>query len=565
MPTEDEPLLPSTVKSTATDGFDSLTLEAARTMSPIEFERLFGYAGTDEVPCVHPDHLAKAPKGCQWYVRYRPAPKNPKARDRKVDSFELVVKERERELPGGGTTVDPKRVIALQAKEPDAARLEAVILLARRQGRRRRATSWPIEKIQGLLVADVLEKYAEVYLLSPSEEEQKRVANHTRRSYLSGVRAFQKAFPALEVGDIGDWIPQTYDMRASDRTLRTRTSDQHASRRGIKLGLKLLGVANYDSSWVIPDPGMLDKIAWTPDQYDRLMAAADGYVFAEDGSPVMVEGPDGPVQLRRDSRSINYRKAWRRGIPFLTYTVSRHGRLAKTRWLPPEVDPADGLPLPPNDRPWLEVLDDCILYRRDGESRVDSTKGRDGNQIPKVFEAEVRSWYEEDMACGREWVFHQRDGSRFTDWHIGKEAFRNIVADAGLDIRRVPHHLKDLSVQISDEAGMGRDILAAHADTTERTLAKKYGDPAREALLAHAADKLTQGAWRERAARKTKVTKLFADNRAKNRAKNRCGDDAVATTSGGDKTSAKSVVEEAANRLKRIRPRPDRERRRAAG
>lgn len=515
MPTGDETLLPSTVKSTATDGFDSLTVDAAHAMSPIEFERLFGYAGLDAVPCVHPDLLAKAPRGCEWYVRHRPAPKNPKPRDRKVDAFELVVKERERELPGGGTTVDPKRVIALQSKEPDAARLEAVIFLARRQGRRRRATSWPIEKIQGLLVCDVLEHYAGVYLLNPPEEEKKRVGNHTRRSYLSGVRAFQKAFPALEVGDISDWIPEMYDMRASHRTLRTRTSDQHASRRGVKLGLKLLGVANYDSNWTIPDPGMLDKIKWTPDQFDRLKAAADGYLFEADGSPKMVAGMDGPVQMRRDRRSINYRKAWRRGIPFLTYTVSRHGRLAKTRWLPPEVDPMDGQPLPENDRPWLEVLEDRILYHRDGETRVDSTKGRDGNQIPKEFEAEVRSWYEEDMACGQEWVFHQRDGSRFTDWHIGKEAFRNIVADAGLDMRRVPHHFKDLSVQISDEAGIGREVLAAHADTTVRTLEKKYGEPAREALLAHAADKFSQKAWRERAARKAEVTQLFAENRAK--------------------------------------------------
>jgi hypothetical protein len=82
-------------------------------------------------------------------------------------------------------------------------------------------------------------------------------------------------------------------------------------------------------------------------------------------------------------------------------------------------------------------------------------------------------------------------------------------------MRRVPHHFKDLAVQMSDEAGIPREVLAAHADTTTGILARKYGEPGREALKEHAAERMTQSAWRARAARKTKVAKLFEEGRVR--------------------------------------------------
>jgi hypothetical protein len=511
MPIAADPVL-RPLPSTSRDGLD-LTVAEARAMSSELFRRTFGFAGLDDVTTVGPGFRDRSPRDCGWYVRFRPRPQNPKPKDRKIDSWELVVKSPQPQSEGG--TGAGRKVYGLDAKEADAARLEALVFLARKSGRRIRATTWPVERIESLLVRDVLEAYADGYLLDPSEEEKRQKVDQTRTSYLSGVRAFQAAFPALEVGDIGDWIPRKYDLRASHRSPQTRHTDLHAAKRGVRLGLKQLGVANYDAGWKVPGIGMLPKVSWMPDQYDRLRAAADGYVFGTDGTPRMVETKDGPVPLRRSRRAIDHRGAWRRAIPFLTWTVTRHGRLATTRWLPPEVDPADGLPLPAHDRPWIEVLDHGIFYHRDGESRYEGNKRRGGNKIPKEFEAEVRAWYEADMALGREFVFHKRDGARFLHAYIGRPAFNNIVADAGLDMRRVPHHFKDLAVQMSDEAGIPREVLAAHADTTTEMLARKYGEPTREALKEHAAEKMTDAAWRGRAARKAEVTKLFEQGRAR--------------------------------------------------
>ena len=200
MPTKDGHRLPPTVKSTVKDGLDASGRAGPRHVGE-EFARVFGVASLDHVALVGPSFLEKAPKGCQWYVRFRPAPANPGLKDRKRDSYELVVKAPQRAAPEAGNeiAVNPKRT-GLRAKDPDAARLEAVILLARKSGRSRRATNWPIEMIQGLLVCDVLDTYVDVFMIDPSEDKKKKYVPHTRDSYRLGIRAFQKAFPPLARG-----------------------------------------------------------------------------------------------------------------------------------------------------------------------------------------------------------------------------------------------------------------------------------------------------------------------------------------------------------------------------
>ncbi|MGT2502702.1 hypothetical protein ACVOMS_21400 [Bradyrhizobium guangxiense] len=129
-----------------------------------------------------------------------------------------------------------------------------------------------------------------------------------------------------------------------------------------------------------------------------------------------------------------------------------------------------------------------MLYHRDGEARHDGNKRRRGNRIPTAFEPQVRAWYEEDRAAGHEFVFHRRDGARYGGRSLGRATFKRIVEDAAVEMARVPHHFKDLFVQLADEAGMERDVAAAHADTTAKTLGRKYGEPVRTAFLDRAAE-----------------------------------------------------------------------------
>ena len=520
MPTDHDASDMRTAPSTTTDGLD-LTVEEAREMPAEEFCRVFGLRSLDDVPLVAPGHLTRAPRPCEWYVRHRPADKDPGPKGRKTPGYELVVKVPQHAAPeaGGAMCVNPRH-IGLQAKDAGGARLEALVFLARKSGRRRRATNWPIERIQGLLVRDVLEVYMKVFIRVPLEGEDKledAVKIKVRRTYGNSIKAFIAALPELEVGDVVDGLLEKYLAYRSNRKLSTRLRDLYTVRRSLKLGLQELGVPpTYNVHFRIPDPGMTPKAVWTVDEYDRLRAAADGYLFEPGGAPKMVPGPDGPVQMRRmDSWTWESRGAWRRAIPFLAYTASRHGRLARTRWVPPEAEPMDGKRLPKLDRPWLEVLDDGIFYHRDGEARCDSNKRRGGNMIPKEFEPTVRAWYEADLARGYEFVFHKRDGSRYSSGReLCRGTFKHIVEDAGIDPDRVPHHLKDLAVDWSDEAGVDRDTLAVHADTTAGTLNRKYGSPRRTALLERAAAEITQDAWRVRGTRKANVTKLFRKARA---------------------------------------------------
>ena len=418
--------------------------------------------------------------------------------------------DRTSERDGSTPSADGKPLrIGLQAKDADAARLEALIFLARKADRRRRAGDWKIARIQSLLCTDLLEKYIGMYLADPPEGvAEDATAKATRITYRSKLRAFQKAFPALEVGDVGDWIVKAYDERAKHRSAATRPSDLHTARRALKQALIDAGVQNYTLHFTIPDPGMLPKIAWTPAEYDRVRAAADGWLHNPGGTPKMVPGPDGLVPARRSARSVEDREAWRRAILFLPYTGNRNGRLPPTRWVPPEAPPADGLPLP--DRPWIEVTKDEIRYHSDGEARHDSNKRRGGRIIPDEFAPVVRRWYEHDLKNGFEFVFHKRRGLRYGGRHLDRQTFKRILEDAAVDPSRVPHHFKDLCVQWSDEAGVDREALAVHMDTIPKTIARKYGDPKRWALKRQAAKRLKQGAWRKRGRSNVKVAQLFA-------------------------------------------------------
>src|SRR6476620_12428134 len=101
MPTAHDARLLRTAPSTNPDGLD-LTVAEARALSRELFVRAFGVDCLDDVPLVASGHLERAPRGCGWYVRFRPAPANPGPKDRKVDSWELIVKAPQRAEPAAG-------------------------------------------------------------------------------------------------------------------------------------------------------------------------------------------------------------------------------------------------------------------------------------------------------------------------------------------------------------------------------------------------------------------------------------------------------------------------------
>ncbi|MDE5465944.1 hypothetical protein [Bradyrhizobium sp. CSS354] len=211
MPTTDDARLLRIAPSTNPDGLD-LTLAEARAMSGELFRRTFAVADLEEVPLVHPGRfLERAPRGCTWYVRFEAAPKKSGGKDRKQDRYVLAVKAPQMAGPeaGGGVAVAP-RVYVLEAKEPDAARLEALVFLARRSGRRIRMSHWPIERIEGLSCKDLLESYRLENLgPRPDGKEDANRKKKTRETYDQAVRVFQRVFAELEIGDLkGDWLPR---------------------------------------------------------------------------------------------------------------------------------------------------------------------------------------------------------------------------------------------------------------------------------------------------------------------------------------------------------------------
>ncbi|HEV7600107.1 MAG TPA: hypothetical protein VGO49_07585 [Bradyrhizobium sp.] len=551
MPTEVQVRLPPTVPSTSLDGLD-LTVAEARVMPAELFGRTFGVASLDDVPTVGPGFRDRKPPGCRWYVRFRPAPTDPKPKDRRTDAWELVVKAPVRAQPaaGGGMAGAPKS-FGLRAKDADGARLEALVRVARAQGRKLRATTWPIERVEALSCCDLLGRYlAESLGDPPPGRKETRSRRTTRRTYRAAIKCFQRAFPELEVGDCKGRI----DLRYAERTGRPPTScyvDLKTVKRALNAMLDALGVPkSYRIGFDNHDPGRLRKERWSVAEYDRLLAAAAGWRHNPDGTPMMVPGPSGPVQARRRPES---RKAWLRAIEFLTYTASRNGQIFLTRWLPPEVDPADGRPLGEDGegRPWLDVREDCIEFLRDGEVRYDGNKRKGANFIPREFEATVRAWYEEDMTNGVEFVFHKRTGARYgrrlCNWTFGQ-----IVKDAGLGRRKV-HHLKDLALQWADCAELRRSLLAAHADTSERMLERTYGPSGQTDLLEAAAEKITQKAWRKKGADRAARVEKFVQARGRARSASGHGANSPADAAAG--TAVAPGVEASASAPAAPRPR----------
>jgi hypothetical protein len=532
MPIEVEARLPPTVRSTNLDGLD-LTVAEARGMSAELFGRTFGVASLDDVPTVGRGFLDRKPPECGWYVRFRPAPTDPKPKDRKFGTWEMIVKApvRTRSAAGAGVAVAPKS-FGLRAKDADGARLEALVRLARAQGRKLRATTWPIERIEALSCCDLLGRYlAENLGDPPPGRKETRAKRKTRQTYRAAIKCFQRVFPELEVGDCKGRI----DLRYAERTGRPPTScyvDLKTVKRALNGMLDALGVPKtYRVGFDNHDPGGLRKERWTVAEYDRLLAAAAGWRHNPDGTPLVVPGPSGPVQARRNPQS---RQAWLRAIEFLTYSASRNGQIFLTRWLPPEVDPADGRPLGEDGegRPWLDVREDCIEFLRDGEVRYDGNKRRGANFIPREFESTVRAWFEADMAKGIEWVFHKRTGARYGE-RLCNWTFRQIVKDAGLGKRKIAHHLKDLAIEWADCAELRRSMLAAHADTSEVTLERRYGPSEKADLLEAAAERITQTAWREKGARRAARIEEFVQARDRARsASKRAANSAAAVKTG---------------------------------
>jgi len=532
MPTDEQARLLRTAPSTAIDGLD-LTVAEARAMSRELFKRTFDVASLDDVPLVGPGFLERAPRDCKFYVRFRPAPKNPKPKDRKADAMELVVKVPQRAEPeaGGGIAVNPKRYV-LSAKEPDAARLEALVFLARKSGRRIRASTWPVERVESLSAFDLLESYIGRKLgPAPEGVSIRRGKAKTRETYRYACRAFQRAFPETEIGDLkGDWIADEYERRTG-RSPRSRFADLRTVRMALHSELAMLGTEDYEVGFANPDPGRLQKRPWTPEEYDRVLRAADRWILAPDGTPL-------------GRRALSDRGAWKRGIEFLPYTASRPGRLPLIRWVPPWVEPADGLPLPVDDRPWIEVTEEGPIYfHRDGEVPYKGNKRRAGNVVPVEFAPTVREWFEEDAAAGIEFVFHRKGGRRYESLHIGNWTFRQIIADAGLPPGRMPKNFKDLAVEWADAARMRRETLAAHASTRSQTLASTYGEELRTALLEEAADAMAQTGWRKKAARRAGIAQRFAGGRARaTEAKSLVVESSAAKSSAAKSSAAKTAA-----------------------
>lgn len=506
-PTADDARLLRIGPSTNPDGLD-LTVAEFNALSVELRQRTFGVSGLGEVPLVGKGHpLDRAPGGCRWYVRFEAAPKEPGEKGRKQDRYVLVVKAM-RTAEGGAALAS--KVHVLEAKEAEAALLEALVFLARKSGRRIRMSSWPVERIESLSCRDLLERYRKQNLgPRPDGKEDAHRKKKTRRTYDQAVRAFQRAFPEKEIGDLKDHsLAREYEVRTG-RPATSRYADLKTVRMCLNGQLAADG-ALYAVKLHNPKVGRLKKTAWTVDEYDRLLKAAEGFVFEPGGAPKMVDGPDGPVQMRRPAHN---RVAWRRAIEFLPYTASRHGRLPLTRWVPPEVEPTDGLPLPKDDRPWIEVTGEGIFYHRDGEVDHASNKGRKGNMIPAQLAPDVLAWLEADIAENRQFVFHRCDGQRYRGPKLGWQTFKWIVRDAGIVGRRIPHHLKDLAKEWAEAAKLRLEAFAEHADTSAETLSETYGDALRAALLQEAAEELTQDAWRAKGSRRTAIAERFAAGR----------------------------------------------------
>ncbi|MBJ7405432.1 MAG: hypothetical protein JHD07_19845 [Bradyrhizobium sp.] len=545
MPVGFEDMLPPLAPSVALDGLD-LTPAEIRALSSETFVRVFTLPSFDHVPVVGPGFLRRRPPGAEWWLRFRAKPKSEKgpespsadpterSKDRQSDSWLLVFKAPVYAPPeaGGGVAISPD-TMTLKAKDVEGAKAEALIMIARGQRKTIRATTWPIERIERLNCKEMLQAYLDVDLKKPEIRQKKKgeiprrrgkarkstegatevpedevKANKAERklwrTYRAAIEAFQDAFPTLEIGDCKGRIDMRIDQAFEERAL-LEPSSRFAYLKTVQMALNAIlerkGVPEtYRVKFANKDPGPLVKPNWTLAEYDRLMASSRGWCHHPGGAPKMVDIAGCRTQLRRLA-AIRHRKAWSRMIPFLAYSVSRNGQIHLTRWVPGSEEPGGRQFARGEERPWLEVLDDCIVFHRDGNERYDGNKRHGWNFVPKEFEPEVRRWYEEDMAAGIEWVFHKPDGERYGEC-LPSWTFRQIVADAGLPKGTTAHSLKDLAMAWADAAGVPRPVISEHADTSEKTIDRNYGPTRKVDVLETARDTISQKPWRAKEERR---------------------------------------------------------------
>ncbi|MCA1542011.1 hypothetical protein I6F18_18795 [Bradyrhizobium sp. NBAIM32] len=538
MPTGIEDMLPPLAPSASLDGLD-LTPAEMRALSPEMFARVFALPSIDHVPAVGSGFLKRRPPGATFWLRFRAAPDKDeesapgepakRSKNRQIDAWQLVFKAPVyAPAEAGGGVAIKTGTVTLKAKDLEGAKAEALIMIARAQGKTIRATTWPIERIERLNCSAMLKAYLEVDLAKPRSKRRKgdKPARRGRktpdtaevlkddvkptrderklwRTYRAAIEAFRFAFPTLEIGDckgridlrIGQAFEERAGLEPTSRYAYLRTVQMALNEILGRMGVPVTYRVNFENR----DPGPLPKPNWTPDEYDRLRAAAEGWRYHPGGAPMMIPGPQGLVQARRP-RPEN-RDAWSFMIPMLAYSVSRNGQIHLTRWVPGTVEPRGRKFARGEERPWLEVLPDCIVFHRDGNERYDGTKRHGWNFIPKEFEPEVRARHARDMAAGIEWVFHKPDGERYGE-RLPSWTFRQIVADAGLPEGTTPHSLKDLAVAWADAAGIPRPTFSEHADTSEKTIDRTYGPSRKVDVLEAAAEQFSQKPWREKEERR---------------------------------------------------------------
>jgi hypothetical protein len=541
MPDGIEDMLPPLAPSASLDGLD-LTPAEMRALSPETFVRVFTLPSMDHVPAVGSGFLKRRPLGAGWWLRFRAAPNKDeesasaepakRSKDRQSDAWQLVFKAPVHAPPeaGGGVAI-ATGTVTLKAKDLEGAKAEALIMIARAQMKTVRATTWPVERIERLNCAALLQAYLDVDLKKPRRKKRKKgektrgkgrkAADATDApegeekptkaerklwgTYRAAIEAFQRAFPTLEIGDCKGRIDLRIDDAFEERAMLESTS-RYAYLKTVQMALnetlRRLGVPpeNYRVKFANQDPGPLVKPNCTVAEYDALRAAALGWLHHPGGAPMMVEGPGGLVQARRKN-VVENRDAWSFMIPFLAYSVSRNGQIYLTRWVDGSVEPRGRKFARGEERPWLEVLDDCVVFHRDGNERYDGTKRHGWCFIPKEFEPEVRARHARDTAAGIEWVFHKPDGERYGE-RLPSFTWRQIVADAGMPEGTPAHALKDVAVAWSDAAQVPRSVLSEQADTSEETIERNYGPSRKVDVLETARDTISQKPWREKEERR---------------------------------------------------------------
>jgi len=477
--------------ATAIDGL-VITVEQARSLPPKLMESVYGVKGLDDVVVVAPGRHKRPPRRCNFYLRIRKS-----AGDRVNDVVELVVKR-----PG---RANPFR-FSLKASpdELDEARLEALILLAQKSGRKRRGSSWTIEDIENLLVADVIKVWKRKHGYDRPETESlpvqrapgerggaktdaERRATAKLHTYRSKLESFERVFPDLCVGDIDESIPGEYERRVSNRSPTTLPADLSMAKKAINEGLRTLGVRGYRVDFVVKAAPRVPKVIWTPIEFDRILAAADGYVFNPDGTPLLVDdGAGGELQKRRPDSSVRARKAWRRAIPLLALTGSRNGLLTKTMWTNPHGS-------------WISVIFERVIWFRKGWlGPQDSPKRGEPVFLPEPLAKEVRAWCLEDLRAGIPYVFYKANGKPYKNGWLDRRTFERIVQDAGVARKVLPHHFKDLTIQIATAVGVQRRGLAAWVSTSPEMLEKTYGPEVDWGSLVDTACRMSDLApWRE--------------------------------------------------------------------